>query len=192
MASLILKDCMMADTAKLHLSLCSIWEYLCLSSTEIDFGPYPQKGIVIGGHVSPEPSGDTIAIARLDALTACATWVLFEEGEQDALNNPRLARVLGSLGYLMGRQVGVVDAQANHFGHWLAYAITGWSVGSGPETMLTYLDSVAIQATSLPVGTTSCAWDYGQFWTRYYPSAVKGVVAALGGRTRSNEQAWVG
>ena len=182
----------MADTAKLHLSLSSIWHYLCFSSTEIDFGSYPQRGIVIGGHVSPEPSGDTIEIARLDALTACANWVLFEEGEQDALNNPRLARVIGSLGYLMGRQVGIVDVQANHFGHWLAYAITGWSVGSGPETMVTYLDSVAMQATFLPLGSARSAWDYDQFWSRYYPGAVKAVVMAMGGKTRSNEQAWVG
>lgn len=182
----------MADTAKLHLSLCSIWDHLCSASTEVDFGLYPQKGIVIGGHVSPEPSGDTVAIARLDALTACAVWVQFEEGEQDALNNPRLAQVIGSLGYLMGRQAGIVDLQANHFAHWLAYAITGWSVGSGPETVLSYLDSIAIQATSLPVGTARCAWDYDRFWTRFYPSAVKGVVVAMGGRTRSPEQSWVG
>ncbi|MCZ6874655.1 MAG: hypothetical protein O7G88_14185 [bacterium] len=183
---------MMADTATLHLSLCSIWDYLRLSSTQMDFGPYPQRKVVIGGQVSPEPSGDTIGIARLDALAACATWAWFGEGERGALNDPKLGRVVASLGYLIGRQVSVMDTQAIHFGYWLAYAITGWSVGSGPETMLTYLDSVAIQATSMPAGSVCCAWDYGQFWTRYYPAAVKGVLLAIGGEERNKALAWIG
>ncbi len=182
----------MADTAKLHLSLCSIWDYLCLSSTQIDFGPYPKTEVVIGGQVSPEPSGDTIGIARLDVLAACAAWALFSEGEQEALNDPRLGRVIGSLGYLIGRRVGVVDTHAIHFGYWLAYAITGWSVGSGPESVVTYLDSVAIRATTMPAGSVRCAWDYGQFWTRYYPAAVKGVLVAMGGKERNNAVAWIG
>ena len=182
----------MANTPQIHLSLSTIWDYLCRYSTDIDFGPYPKKKIIIGGTVSSEPSGEAVEMTRLDALAARVAWEAFIQGDRESLNDPRLARAIASLGYLMGRRTGILMPQAIQFGHWLAYAITGWSVGEGPEGVVTYLESVAAQAASVTPGPQYSAWASKQFWSRYYPQAVHGVVTTLGGKERVATPRWVG
>jgi hypothetical protein len=192
MASLMLKDCIMADTPQIHLSLSTIWDYLCRYSTKIDFGPYPKKQVVIGGKVSPEPSGETVEVARLDAVAARAAWEAFMQGDRQALNDPRLARAIVSLGYLMGRRTDILLPQAIDFGCWLGYVITGWSVGEGPESMVNYLESVAAKSACVKPGAEHSAWASDTFWGRYYPAAVWGVVTSLGGKERTASPSWVG
>lgn len=182
----------MADTPQIHLSLSTIWDYLCRYSTKIEFGPYPKNQVVIGGNASSDPSGETVEVNRLDALAARAAWDAFIQGDRQALNDPRLARAIASLGYLMGCQTGVMVPQAVQFGHWLAYAITGWSVGESPESVLTYLESVAAKSTSTAPGPQHSGLASDSFWMRYYPSAVRGVVSSLGGKERAETPSWVG
>lgn len=181
----------MADTPQIHLSLSNIWDYLCRYSTKIDFGTYPKTQVVIGGNVSTEPTGESVEVTRLDALAARAAWEAFIQDDRQALNDPRLARAIASLGYLMGRQVGVLSTQSIQFGYWLAYAITGWSVGEGPESVVTYLESIAAKTTATKPGPEHSAWASDAFWTHYYPLAVCGVVTSLGGKERTGST-WVG
>ena len=182
----------MADTPQIHLSLSTIWDYLCRYSSKIDFGPYPKEQVVVGGKVSADPTGEMVEVNRIDALAARVAWDAFDQGDRQALNDPRLARAIASLGYIMGRQTGIMLPQAIQFGHWLAYAITGWSVGESPESVITYLESVAAKSASTRPGPEQLALTNDTFWMRYYPSAVHGVVTALGGQERVDSASWIG
>ena len=182
----------MSNTPQIHLSLSSIWDFLCRYSTKIDFGPYPQTQVVIGSKVSTEPMGEMVEVTRLDALAARAAWEGFMQGDRQALNDPRLARAISNLGYLMGRQVGVLSPQAIQFGHWLAYAITGWSVGQSSESVVTYLESIAAKSTATKPGPEHSAWASDAFWMHFYPLAVSGVITSLGGKERTMSTSWVG
>ena len=137
-----------ATTATIQLTLATIWEYLRARLLGEDIGPYPQDHIVIGAGVSNYRPGDPLEIARQDALVAGEIWNALCEGHSYALNDPRLGRVLQTLGYAIGVRSGLVFAQAALFGEWLAHRVTGWSDGHATEQDLHHLDRISKQATS--------------------------------------------
>jgi hypothetical protein len=138
----------MADTAEIQLSLATIWEYLRARIVSEDIGPYPQKDIVIGAGVSKRKPGDPLEIARQDAQAAGEVWDALCQGHSNALNNPRLGRVLETLGYAIGLRSYLMFEQAVLFGEWLANRVTGWSDGQATEEDLHRLDRVAKQTTT--------------------------------------------
>ena len=142
----------MADTAEIQLSLATIWEYLRARIVSEDIGPYPQENIVIGAGVSKRKPGDPLEIARQDALAAGDAWNALCQGHSNALNDPRLGRVLETLGYAIGLRSGLMFEQAALFGEWLANRVTGWSDGQATEEDLGHLDHIARQATSFGPG----------------------------------------
>ncbi len=138
----------MADTAEIQLSLATIWEYLRSRIVSEDIVPYPQENIVIGAGVSKRKPGAPLEIARQDALAAGDAWNALRQGHSNALNDPRLGRVLETLGYAIGLRSGLVFEQAALFGEWLANRVTGWSDGQATEEDLRHLDRIARQATT--------------------------------------------
>ena len=137
----------MGDTAEIHLTLTTIWEYLRPRIIDTDIGPYPHENIVIGAGVSKRKPGAPVDIARFDALVACEAWKAFTQGNRNALHNPRFGRVLETLGYAIGLRSGLPLVQATQFGAWLAHKVTGWSERDATAQDLLKLDRIAGQAT---------------------------------------------
>lgn len=138
----------MADTAEIQLALATIWEYLRSRIVNEDIGPYPQKEIVIGAGVSKRKPKVLLEIARQDAQAAGDVWHALSQGDSSALNDPRLGRVLDTLGYTIGLRLDLMFEQAALFGEWLAHRVTGWSNGEATEEDLHRLDRIAKQATT--------------------------------------------
>ncbi len=140
----------MTDTSEIQLSLAAIWEYLRTRVVDGNLGPYPQNQIIIGGGVLKLKPEAAVEISRQDALATCVAWQAFAQGHRNALNNPRLGRVMETLGYMTGLQSGLMFEQATLFGEWLSQTITGWTDGQATEKNLGHIDHIARQAAFRP------------------------------------------
>ncbi len=69
------------------------------------------------------------------------------------MNNPRLERVLETLGYAIGLRFDLPSVQATQFGEWLSETVMGWSDEQTAEHDLSHLGRVARRATFRPAST---------------------------------------
>ena len=167
-------------TPHIHAGLGDLWDHLrgWLGIVE-RAGPYPSGSILLGdAHHFRHPETDHVAWQRSDAQVAAASWRQFTQGDIEALANPSLSRVLGDVGYLLGRRLGLDGVQAGHFGDWLAMAITGSCEGHGNEEMIEHLDAVASRAAYGDLTEMGRAYLSPQWWDAYREAA-HAVVAAL-------------
>lgn len=140
----------MNETMEVQLSIADIWEYLRTHALDPDVGPFPKEKIVIGAGISRRKPGNIVEISRFDALAASVAWKAFAEGDQRALQDPRLAHVVETLGYLMGLQSGLEFREATLFGAWLSFTITGWNGGQNTIDIMRQLEQIAKQASFRP------------------------------------------
>jgi hypothetical protein len=140
----------MTETLEVRLALSSIWDFIRTQLLDQQVGPYPKEKIIIGTGIAKREPGSVVEISRLDALAASLAWKTFNEGERQALQDPRLGHVVEMLAYLMGLESGLAVNEASQFGAWLAYNITGWNGGKNANPYMQRLEQIAKQAAFRP------------------------------------------
>lgn len=147
----------MNETLEVQLSISEIWEYLRKYALDRDVGPFPKEKIIIGAGISRRKPGDVVEVSRFDALAASMAWKAYCEGDQRALQDPRLGHVVETLAYLMGLHSGLGFLEATLFGSWLAYTLTGWNGGQNNIDNMRQLEQIARQASFRPAVTAVIA-----------------------------------